>query len=269
MMRLTVIFFVILCCLVVSVRNSNAEIDPETVAGVWLFNETAGGAARDASENGNDGKLEGDPKWVADGKFGNALELDGAGDYVSVPDHKTLDTELRDALTIVIWVKGTYRPGDWHGLVTKAQGWQVDMCYLLQRNANGVFEFAPFGEGGNTVWTASNVQPEDGTWYHVAAVYTGDEAQIYVDGVLSATRGFAAEIADTGAPVVIGTNYPTGIQPVEGIIDEVAIFNVALEAEDINTIMTEGLEEAVGGLAVEPSGKLALTWGKLKSSSDK
>ena len=269
MIRLTVIVFGVLCCLVVCLTNSDAEINPETAVGVWLFNETAGETARDSSENGNDGALESDPKWVPDGKFGGALELDGVDDYVSVPDHKTLDTELRDALTIVIWVKGTYRPGDWHGLVTKAQGWQVDMCYLLQRNANGVFEFAPFGEAGNTVWTASNVQPKDGTWYHVAAVYTGDEAQIYVDGVLSATRAFAAEIADTGAPVVIGTNYPTAIQPVEGIIDEAAIFSVALEAEDINTIMTEGLEAAVGGLAVEPSDKLALTWSELKVSSNK
>jgi hypothetical protein len=118
-------------------------------------------------------------------------------------------------------------------------------------------------------WTASNINPKDGTWYHVAAVYTGEEAQIYVDGVLSAKQGFAADIADTDAPVVIGTNYPTGIQPVEGIIDEAAIFSVALEEEDINTIMTEGLEAAIGILAVEPSDKLALTWGDLKVGNDK
>lgn len=143
------------------------------------------------------------------------------------------------------------------------------MCYLLQRNAKGVFEFAPFGEAGNIVWTASNVQPKDGTWYHVAAVYTGEEAQVYVDGVLSATRIFSADIADTNAPVVIGTNYPMGIQPIKDIIDEVAIFSVALEAEDINTIMNEGLEKAVGILAVEPSDKLVLTWGALKTRNPK
>ena len=268
MMRLTVIAFGVLCCLAVSLRHSDAEIDPKTAVGVWLFNETTGDTAHDSSENGNDGTLESEPKWVPDGKFGNALELDGADDYVSVADHETLDTKLSEAFTIVIWVKGTYRPNDWHGLVTKAQGWQVDMCYLLQRNANGVFEFAPFGEAGNTVWTASNVQPKDDTWYHVAAVYTGEEAQVYVDGVLSATRVFSADIADTNAPVVIGTNYPTGIQPVEGFIDEAAIFSVALEEEDINTIMTEGLEAAVGIRAVEPSDKLALTWGEIKASND-
>ena len=269
MIRLILIAFSILCCLAMFVKHSAAEIDPTTAVGVWLFNETDGDTASDSSENGNDGTLEGDPKWVPAGKFGNALELDGAGDYVSVPDHETLDTKISETFSIVIWVKGTYRPNDWHGLVTKAQGWRVDMCYLLQRAANGKFEFALFGEGGNDSWTASNILPEDGTWYHVGAVYTGEEAQVYVDGVLSATRVFSAEIADTNAPVVIGTNYPGGIQPVDGLIDEAAIFSVALEEEDINAIMNEGLEETLGILAVEPSDKLALTWGELKTANDK
>lgn len=188
MIRLILIAFSMLCCLGILVRHSNAEIDPTTAVGVWLFNETGGDTASDSSENGNDGTLMGDPEWVPGGKFGNALELDGAGDYVSVPDDKTLDTEISETFSIVIWVQGTYRPNDWHGLVTKAQGWRVDMCYLLQRAANGKFEFALFGEGGNDSWTASDILPEDDTWYHVGAVYTGDEAQVYVDGVLSATR---------------------------------------------------------------------------------
>ena len=96
MMRLILIAFSILCCLATLVRHSDSEIDPTTAVGVWLFNETAGDTASDSSGNGNDGTLEGDPNWVPDGKFGNALELDGAGDYVSVPDHETLDTELSE-----------------------------------------------------------------------------------------------------------------------------------------------------------------------------
>ena len=46
-----------------------------------------------------------------------------------------------------------------------------------------------------------------------------------------------------------------------GIIDEVAIFNVALTEDDIKYIMAEGLGII---LAVSPSGKLATTWGNLK-----
>ena len=182
---------------------------------------------------------------------------------------KPLDTEISETFSIVIWVKGTYRPNDWHGLVTKHRDGESICVTCCNGPANGKFEFALFGEGGNDSWTASDILPEDGTWYHVAAVYTGKEAQVYVDGVLSATRAFSAEIADTNAPVVIGTNYPNGIQPVDGLIDEAAIFSIALEEEDINAIMDDGLEETLGILAVEPSDKLALTWGDLKVGNDK
>lgn len=46
-----------------------------------------------------------------------------------------------------------------------------------------------------------------------------------------------------------------------GIIDEVAIFNVALTEDDIKYIMTEGLGVI---LAVSQSGKLTTTWADIK-----
>ena len=51
----------------------------------------------------------------------------------------------------------------------------------------------------------------------------------------------------------------------EGLLDEVALFNVPLSQEDIKTIMEKGLESATGSLAVDPESKLATTWGKLKT----
>ena len=137
------------------------------------------------------------------------------------------------------------------------------MCYLLQRNANGFFEFAPFSQNAAQVWVPA-VQPEDGVWYHVAAVYDGVNASIYIDGELGASSGYALGIADTGAPVIIGSNYPDNSQCIKGLLDEVAIFSVALIDEEIQTIMNEGLEIATGISPVEPSDKLTATWGHIK-----
>ena len=47
----------------------------------------------------------------------------------------------------------------------------------------------------------------------------------------------------------------------EGVIDEVVLFNVALEEEDIQAIMNKGLSSM---LAVSPSAKLTTTWGEIK-----
>ena len=49
-----------------------------------------------------------------------------------------------------------------------------------------------------------------------------------------------------------------------GIIDEVAIFNAALGAEDIQTLMNKGLKESLNPNAVDLSGKLISTWAALR-----
>ena len=47
----------------------------------------------------------------------------------------------------------------------------------------------------------------------------------------------------------------------EGMFDEMLLFDVALEEEDIQMLMENGLEDT---LAVEAAGKLATNWGKIK-----
>ena len=66
-------------------EQSSALIDENSIAGIWLLDDGTGKVAVDSSENGNDGELIGDPKWVA-GKFGKALEFDGAALSVSPSD---------------------------------------------------------------------------------------------------------------------------------------------------------------------------------------
>lgn len=60
--------------------QSPGQINPETVAGMWLFEDGDGETAKDSSGLGNDGTIFG-PEWV-DGKIGKALKFDGADDYV-------------------------------------------------------------------------------------------------------------------------------------------------------------------------------------------
>ena len=47
----------------------------------------------------------------------------------------------------------------------------------------------------------------------------------------------------------------------EGIIDDVALFNVALDEDDMDTLMNDGAETAA---AVDPVNKLTITWGRIK-----
>ena len=51
----------------------------------------------------------------------------------------------------------------------------------------------------------------------------------------------------------------------EGIIDDVAIFNVALSEDDVKDIMDQGVGMAAGILSVSPKGRLASVWGDIKT----
>ena len=61
---------------------SYAKIDPNTCVGMWIFDENEGDIAKDSSGKGHDGTIQ-NAKRV-DGKFGAALELDGATSTVEI-----------------------------------------------------------------------------------------------------------------------------------------------------------------------------------------
>ena len=52
----------------------------------------------------------------------------------------------------------------------------------------------------------------------------------------------------------------------EGLFDEMLLFDVALEEDDIISLMDNGLEAT---LAVEAAGKLGTIWGEIKSGRTK
>ncbi len=81
--------------------SSYAKVDPKTCVGMWLLDDNKGNTTIDSSGNKNDGKLTGGPKWV-DGKVAKALEFDGVGSYVDIPNSESLNS---GTFTIVLWFK--------------------------------------------------------------------------------------------------------------------------------------------------------------------
>jgi hypothetical protein len=102
------------------------------------------------------------------------------------------------------------------------------------------------------------------TWYHVANVYDGTKAYIYVDGDLKVSQAVPNfSLADNQQTAWVATDRGTGFLS-NCIVDEVGLFNVALTGDDIKNIVAKGLSRAIGITAVEPSSKLAQTWGAIR-----
>ncbi len=234
----------------VAVNSSSAEIDPSSVVGIWLFDDGTGSVAMDSSGNNNHGTIVNAPIWV-DGRFGGALAFDGTGNCVST-GQRFLNG--RREFTVVAWVK----PGN---ITSNRVG-------LIGQNDSPEFGF--INPTTVALWTptaGSNNNPyphPPGEWHHVAAVATREFTKVYVDGEATTVEGSWPNHGRSDFNVNIGGcgiwdgdgNWFTGA------MDEVGLFHSPLSDDDIADIMNNGLQ--VVGVAVEPAGKIAVTWGMLK-----
>jgi hypothetical protein len=239
---------------------SDAEIEPETIIGMWLFDKGKGDVASDSSGNGNDGTLMNKPKWVK-GQFGNALSFGGVSDYVGVTN-PIINTP--DPFTAAGWVKlSTFVSTDRGNIIVGNYNGQWK-GYYLNVKADGRPNLCVGRQGDQTVKEATSPDAITlNTWYHIVGVYDGTGPKVYVNGVLKNSQAYSPvepEIANTR---IGGGQWNPPRAQVTGLIDEVAIFNVVLTESDIQAIMNRGLERAIS--AVFPSGKLTTTWGLIKS----
>jgi hypothetical protein len=228
--------------------GNGMEITPDSsVIGLWHFNDGSGETAMDSSTNNNHGSLEpSGPSWTT-GLVGGALEFDGTDNYISIPDSDSLD--IIDEITVEFWV--------YHN---DASLIGIEKNYLTKHSTSTLSGFAltryfidnkvyfQMGNGAQwaavNVYTASNVVSQPNKWYHIAGTYDGYEANIYVDGVLEGTHTISTTIQPNDANILIGDNVDTpgyfnGY--INGLMDEVAVWNRALTDDEILLHYTNGL----------------------------
>jgi len=253
MKRLTVVCISFIVVSLMFVCISDADIDPNTIVGIWLFDEGSGNTASDSSENGNNGVLMGNPEWV-DGKFNSkALSFDGTDDYVDIGNNPAL-APTTNQLTVVAWVFITGE-GKVSIVENNAANWGLRFANVPRLNG-----YIAIGGTHQHVYAENTPKNE---WVHVAFVWDGQAGKLYSNGTVA---GEAAISAQMDQPLGKGFTIArrgadNASQYFPGSIDEVGIFNVALTVNEINDIMSKGL---AGMAAVSPSGKLATTWGRLK-----
>ena len=253
--RLALIFINLTVISLMLIGQSFAKIDPETCMAMWLFDEGKGEVAEDSSGNGNNGELMKGPSWV-DGKFGKALEFDGSDDAVEVPDSDSLNDV--DDLTMMAWVylNRAVTSGSWNALAGKkpyASGYL--MWIEVPREPCGLV-YSP----GRSDCRAG-VQIDVEKWYHLVFTRVNDgDMKFFIDGELvKEAASTPGAINVQTAPISIAGQSP---QVLDGIVDDVAIFNVALSEDDISSIMKNGLKFV---FAVDASDKLAGVWGAIKT----
>ncbi|UCG48670.1 MAG: tetratricopeptide repeat protein [Phycisphaerales bacterium] len=207
----------------------------------WKFDDANGAAAVD-KVGGHTGKLVGGPAWVG-GYFGGALSFDGIDDYVDCGGGK-IDgdpntwADIVDEITVAAWIKVDAFTKEWQAIVAKG-----DSTWRLARGAStNRVQFDGTGLTGINWGVGGGADINDGKWHHVAGVYDGSDAYMYVDAVLVGGLANVKRIKSNNFDVYIGENGEPRGRQWHGVIDEVVIFDHALSEEQLKQLQELGGE---------------------------
>jgi hypothetical protein len=179
----------------------------------------------------------------APGQVGHAFFLDGIDDFVDLGNAPSLQVSSGE-FTVDAWVRFNSLGGDM-SIVDKmaANGVNADGWRLIKQNDNR-FWFC-FGGGANRCFDPaftvfSTTRAVTGVWFHVAVVKSSGSFALYVNGVREDIRSPVPAFLDTNSANLRIGSYAGqggyGASNLNGLVDEVEIFNRALTAEEIQAI---------------------------------
>ena len=156
-----------------------------------------------------------------------ALELDGVDDHLRVPSTRI---ELPDGpLTLETWFRGDAFAGR-RGLVTKTEASEYGFFV-----SDGMPSFSLHLNGAYVELADADTKLEPGRWHHLAGVFDGSEARMYLDGRELVRVPASGLRTRNQLPLVIGGDVGSGGQGTsffQGAIDEVRLSSAARYGAD-------------------------------------
>ncbi len=197
------------------------------------------GAFTDSSiykNNGSPVTSKGDIKFDY-GVAGTCAKFNGAS-YIEVKDSDSLD--LDKGFTIGVWIYKDKSNNNQPVLAKYGESHdKSSWSYKLQDIDEGYqrLDLTDFAAEGGIEAYDSGVQIPNGRWYYYTATYDGSTVKIYINSVLKKTERFEGDISNSSGPLWIGGTTDSIF--FKGMMDELRIYNYALEPQDIKTLFNK------------------------------
>ena len=205
----------------------------------WSFDENSGNTTQDLSYNGNQLNTS-NASWTS-GISGSALNFDGVNDFVAVTPTPSLNISL-DAVSMSVWVKLDLLPSQMPDGFGPIYDSDEDYYILYLDKNNEELRFKVKDDNG---LTARPGIPQSqlilNQWIHIAAVYNGKEAMIFLNGELmdSHTTTGIGELG-TNQSAELGRNNGNYFK---GSIDELRIYDRPLSYQEVIMLSSSSSSE--------------------------
>lgn len=196
--------------------------------GWWPFD----GDGTDASGNGFDLNLVGKPGF-GPGRFGQALSLTGdVSQYAVRPGDDAAFNFGSSDLTVQIWANFNSHSRE-QTLIEKFSGCCGPPGWTFTTRND--LQFWPLITSGAVSYPTNE-------WHQYVARRSGDSVDLFIDGTNVVTGSFFRDLIDSPNPLLIGKrNSDDGRGfPVDGLLDDAAIWSRALSDDEIRSLHDAG-----------------------------
>ena len=229
----------------------------EGLVGLWQF-ENSSNLGFDSSNLGNHLEVDGGVDFDADGKFGGAGFFDGFDGMLIHPDDFPDGIPVGDSeYTIALWMKPN-APTNQQGGPSGMIGWGA------YGSGSSVNAFRMFNDNGfRHYWWGNDldaqdfdvddlgVDLDDGDWHHAVATYDGQTRSLYLNGELLVTDEPNPNNASP-EQFAIGRTAPQFNEFFDGLLDDVAVFDISLDEGQIQTVMAGDFSLfGIGGVVLQ------------------
>ncbi|MGH8520668.1 MAG: LamG-like jellyroll fold domain-containing protein [Gammaproteobacteria bacterium] len=245
----------ILLLSLVAISHAEAQTCVQPPSGLVSWQPGDGNA--DDIQGGHDGTLENGATFTA-GMVNQAFSFNGSS-WVNVADDPAF-TFGSGPFTIDLWVNFNQLEGRdpfvghdegggnrnkwifWSDDVGHGPTFQGQRALRFHINSPTIGPIDPISAPWN---------PVPRQWHHVAVTRDGSNYALYIDGVQVATRVDALAIPDAAAPLTIGRAEAFFL---DGLLDEVEVFNRALSATEVQAIFNAGSAGKCKGVDTDGDG---------------
>jgi Concanavalin A-like lectin/glucanases superfamily len=181
----------------------------------------------------------------ADGKVGQAFSFNGTSSSIRIPASPALDVGAGDGFTIMAWIKPTQIDG-FHPLFVWTDAVAVNFSIGARPSDSGVlWGCITDGEGNRFVVSHPGVLAS-GVFQHIAVTFdkASGTGTWYLNGVIVAQRQLSGQVVGTKGDLLISRRDTTqgnwsSNRSFAGLMDEVAIYNRALSAAEVQAIVAD------------------------------
>jgi len=229
------IFILLLICGISQMLNAQipSYVPKYSLIGWWDLN----GNVNDNSKNQLNGKSIGATNGIDRfGKENSCFIFNGTTDYIEIPHNAKLDCQ--NSITISCWI---YNEDVSLGqkILDKStggtsNGWSLD----LSPNPSDInkIRFIVGGATASNMPFSKNEITNNKQWYHVVVTYDRSTVKFYINGNLSNSSQLTTATPTTTHPIRIGVTTSKSAGFFKGKIDDLGLWDRALEANEIEDL---------------------------------